>query len=180
MKNQDADVETPLAFNMNNYKILNLTQSFEINLSQLEQNYLQEQKKFHPDNASTDKEKFEFLSISTNLNVAYNILNDDYLRGIHLLKLLGEDLSDEISRNNLNSDFLTLVFNLSEKLEEMNNLEDLEKFIEDIKNEKDKLISKISLFFKNKDLNNAATSLMKLKYYNNLEKQIEDKINQCY
>lgn len=180
MKNLDAAVETLLVYNMDYFKILNLTKSFDIDLTDLEKNFLSEQKKFHPDNATNDKEKFQFLSRSTDLNNAYNILKDDYLRGIYLLKLSDVDISDDNSRNILDKDFLVYIFALSEKIEELKEFEELEDFHNKITNETKDLIIKISHYFRNEDVNNTSISLMKLKYYNNIIKHIEGKIHQCF
>ncbi|MFM7853251.1 MAG: Fe-S protein assembly co-chaperone HscB, partial [Flammeovirgaceae bacterium] len=57
--------------------------------------YFAKQRQFHPDNAKNDKQRFEFLQISADINTAYHILKSPENRLYYLLKLQGVDILHE-------------------------------------------------------------------------------------
>ena len=97
----------------NPFPILNLEQSYSLNLETLEKHYFSEQKKYHPDQYSqkSDQEKAEALKKSTAVNQAYLILKNPLLRAEYLMKSAGiEPLSNDPS-------FLGQVMEWNERLE---------------------------------------------------------------
>lgn len=145
----------------NPFEILNLEQSYSLNLETLDKHYFAEQKKCHPDQFSqgNDREKAEASSDSTRVNQAYLILKDPILRADYLLKAAGiEPLSNDPT-------FLEQVMEWNERLARG---EDLKAELL----EKEKiLLDELEKAFALKDYEKARISLYQLTYVQKLLKQ---------
>ncbi len=146
----------------NYFEIFSIPINFTINLDDLEKKYLNFQKQFHPDKSSLDD-----LSKSIEINEAYKILSDDFLRACYILKLNDIDiLHDEKS---VKVDFSTLehVLELQEKIAEIKK--------DEIKNLETEINSEIKLLIadasKSNNIKEAAQILVKAKY---LKKALQD------
>lgn len=145
----------------NPFEILNLEQSYSLDLNILEKHYFAEQKKCHPDQFSqrNDREKAEASSDSTRVNQAYLILKNPLSRAEYLLKTVGvEPLQNDPS-------FLGQVMEWNERLE---NGEDLKTELL----EKEKiLLDELERAFSLKDYETARLALYQLTYVQKLLKQ---------
>ncbi|OFW80578.1 MAG: Fe-S protein assembly co-chaperone HscB [Alphaproteobacteria bacterium RIFCSPLOWO2_01_FULL_40_26] len=146
----------------NFFEIFSLPQSFVIDQSKLEKKYLEFQQRFHP-----DKSSFDDISKSIEINEAYKILSDDFLRACHLLQLKGIDILHDEKAVRVDISTLEEQLELQEKISEIS------------KNEIDDLRKKLNSDFKKlimeamqeADINASAQFLTKAKYF---KKSLED------
>lgn len=113
----------------NPFAILNLKESYALDLQALEKNYFEAQRKCHPDKFTqgNEQEKADALKQSTAVNQAYLLLKNPLLRAEYLLKAAEvEPLSNDPS-------FLGQVMEWNERLEKGEDLTsellDKEKFL---------------------------------------------------
>ena len=163
---------------MNYFQIFNLPTEFEINLDVLEAKYLELQKTLHPDSRVDSSD----ISQIVDINEAYRVLKNDYLRGSVLLKYNFDiDLSDDyIAKKYVNSNFLSEIMMEMEALEEENNIDSLERVKKQVMIKKANLIEEISTAFGKNDKETIAQKIVYLKYYENLIQTINMQIEKCY
>ena len=118
MRRAGAVVANRLMFKMkleklNHFQKFHLATEFQINLSELETNYLLLQQKFHPDTA-IDQTEAEINSIL--INQAYQILKNPTTRAICLLQLQGIDIDDDHCIIKPSQENLVLVMELREEI----------------------------------------------------------------
>lgn len=151
---------------INYFEIFLFPTSFKLDEIALEKKYLEFQKTFHPDNSSSG-DALKAIEI----NEAYKILSDDFLRICHLLQLSGIDiLNDEKA---VKIDFLTLEeqLELQEKISEIENKEEIAQLQKQLKLAAKELIASAVKLFESNDLVACAQKLIKCKY---LKKSLED------
>lgn len=147
----------------NPFAILNLEQSYSIDLNVLETHYFAEQKKCHPDQFvnGNSQEKADSLKQSTVVNQAYLILKNPLQRAEYLLKAAGVDpLSNDPS-------FLGQVMEWNERLE---NGEDLTS---DLLDTEKILFNELEHGFAIQDYEKVRVCLYQLTYVQKLLKQRE-------
>ena|SRR5436190_7747276 len=162
MKRDDVDVGNPFMFNP--FALLNLEESYTLDLQILEKHYFEEQKKSHPDQFSkaTEQEKIGALKKSTSVNQAYIVLKNPLSRAEYLLKAEGfEALSHDPS-------FLGTVMAWNERREQG---EDLKLKAELLEKERI-LFHELEEGFKTKDYEQVRLALYQLTYVQKLLKQI--------
>ena len=155
----------------NHFEIFSLPLLFEIDLDALEQKYLEFQKQFHPDRASTsDIEK------SIAVNEAYAILKNPISRASHILQLHNIDLENDSAAPKADLATLQEILELQEEVEEID--------ISEIKNLRKKLNQTIKILleetvaqFENKDFKQAAQILMNAKYFDKTLRDLRAKKN---
>jgi molecular chaperone HscB len=157
----------------NYFKKFNLPIRFQINLQELEANYLKLQQQFHPDFA-LDKTGAEINSIL--INQAYQILKNPLKRAIYLLQLQGIDIDNDECVVKPSQENLMLVMEIREEIMESS---DNKNRIDEIKQKIKKIISdemsRINGLLVGENWLEASQKLIKLKY---LDKIISDlKIN---
>src|SRR5690349_19634854 len=103
---------------MNYFQLLGIGQQYNIDQSELKKQYFIMQSKYHPDKINES----QTLELSANINQAYKILQDDYLRAEYLLKLNGYVLNDETLKNALSTMELEKIWADFEIVEEEENL----------------------------------------------------------
>ncbi len=148
----------------NPFAILNLEQSYSLNLETLENHYFAEQKKTHPDQFSqgNEQEKNDALKKSTAVNQAYLILKNPLLRAEYLLKSAGvETLSTDPS-------FLGQVMEWNERREQGEDL------TADLLHEEDVLFNDLENAFAIQNYEKARVALYQLTYVQKLLKKRED------
>lgn len=84
------------------YKIFNLPKSFHIDKNVLKNEYYKLNKKYHPDILKNEDNKIK------EINIAYKILQDDYLRAKYL--------HEKPIEQKMNQDFLVEVLDLEERI----------------------------------------------------------------
>jgi molecular chaperone HscB len=146
---------------MNYFQLLNINQQYQIDLNILRRQYFAYLTKYHPDNSRNIDDKQKYLIISSNLNMAYNILKDPLLRAEHLLGL-----------NNINIQEAKPIVQFCDILEELEQIEmigdvvKLDYMYKDKICERDILIDKLALAFNKLDLLIALDIVVSLKYLN--------------
>jgi molecular chaperone HscB len=150
----------------NHFTSFSLPQVFAINLDELEKKYLQFQNEFHPDKSSSDD-----IFKSIEINEAYKILSDDFLRACHLLQLKSIDiLNDEKA---VKVDFTTLehILELQEKIAEISDKNEIENLRKKINSEIKEIILQAVNLLETGEIKDSAQVLIKAKY---LKKSLED------
>jgi molecular chaperone HscB len=150
----------------NYFEIFTLPANFALDEIALEKKYLEFQKTFHPDNSSSG-DALKAIEI----NEAYKILADDFLRICYLLQLKGIDILN--NEKAVKVDFATLEeqLELQEKISEIENKEEIEMLQKQLKLETKELIAIAVKLFEASDLALCAQKLIKCKY---LKKSLED------
>ncbi|MBP7190077.1 MAG: Fe-S protein assembly co-chaperone HscB [Rickettsiaceae bacterium] len=156
---------------MDHFAIFSITRSYKIDLKNLEKKYLDLQSKYHPDMARNEDEMDEFLKISVFVNDAYKILKNDHSRAILMLKAVDINPTEIKS----SSDFLELMLEKSEFLDEARTKEDVDEFTRSL--ESQYLSTKMNLesAFERKEYELAQKRAIELKYLENILNKARNK-----
>ena len=152
----------------NFFKLFNIEKKFAIDVNLLEQKYLELQIKFHPDSSSSDLDQ---ISKSMDINEGYKILNDDFLRGCHLLQLEKIDLINDNFAIKPDKSMLAEILELQEHISSLENKTIIENLIRQIKQTVNDLIIDFVRAYEDNQIKLSANYLLKAKY---LKKAIED------
>ena len=168
----------------NYFMLFGLPLRFFLDSAELEKNYLELQRKFHPDNFVTADVLHKSIASkqSSLINIAYKELLDPTLRAAHMLRiLLGKD-SEKISGENTVDDpeFLMEQMQWREDVEEAkDDMEKLQGLLAKIKEEQDKGYEEFSVTFsaaQSEDKLGQSVQLLsllnKMRYLNKLEQDI--------
>lgn len=79
----------------NHFAYLGLEPDFDLDAAALKAAYFAVQQKHHPDKATQDAQRMEFLHKSADANAAYQLLKDPLQRLYYMLKLQGHDVLKE-------------------------------------------------------------------------------------
>ena len=154
---------------LNHFQKFNLETEFQIDLSGLENRYLQLQQQFHPD-TSADQTEAEINSIL--INQAYKILKNPIKRAAYLLFLQGINVDSEECIVKPSYENLVLVMEIREEiLENKNDQNQIEQIKQNIKKLIAEEMPEISDLLAAEKYQDAAQKLIKLKY---LDKVIFD------
>ncbi len=150
----------------NYFELFWLTQTFDIDLNMLENNYRKIQSECHPDRfvTASNTEKLQSMQTATLANSAYLTLKSPGLRGAYLLGLSGIVAVSE-NDNKMPADFLMQQMEWREAVEDAenaHNISALENLIKDISIEAKSLQNTLSSQFKNNALTEATNSTRKL------------------
>ncbi|KJV57293.1 fe-S protein assembly co-chaperone HscB [Orientia chuto str. Dubai] len=152
---------------INYFQLLNLPESFSLELKDIEDNYFQLQRKYHPDQAKNE-DKSKYLQISTNLNKAYKTLRCLCTRAEHILNLQGIDVTASNFRSIISTDFLKNIFLLQNKLHNISTAAELRKLKEVLNTSFNNSIKDLEFAFNSKDYETAIIKTIELKYWDNL------------
>jgi molecular chaperone HscB len=141
----------------NFFELFEIEEKFQIDLDLLEEKYLNFQRNFHPDKAGIAEIEKSIL-----FNEGYDILNDDFRRAAHILKLHGIDIEDDGKAPKVDQNTLMEIFSLQEEPQKIDKNEIKEK----IKS----LFTNTQNYLENGDFEKAAQDLMKVKYYRTILK----------
>lgn len=161
---------------MNHFKLLDLEQRYDIDLHLLQKQYLTKQALYHPDRATSEALRSKNLDISMQLNEAYNILKDDYMRAEYLLKLLGQKFDDRILKDALSNSELEEIIAIHEELDKTEDLPGLQALKNTKIEEKSIIVQALTECFRVNNITKALEITIGLKYLTNLVKNIEFKI----
>ncbi len=125
------------------------------------------QSRYHPDLVQNLDEKQRYANIAIELNEGYKILKNDYARAVYLLKLENIDVADT-KANKVPEDLLEAIWQISEQLEQITKLDDLEPLIGSLEVKHGATISELIQSFRNKNYPLATIKTMEMKYYQNL------------
>lgn len=153
---------------INYFQVLNLPETFDIIAVDIEENYIELQLKYHPDQVNDIDKKNKYLQQSINLNQAYKILRQPHTRAEHLLALQGVNLYDPKFRSMISNDFLTEIFQLQNRMNnglDSNELQELE--VSALQSYND-IVQELSLSFAARNYQQIIINTMKLKYWHNI------------
>ena len=152
---------------MNYFERLEIKQSYDVDLERLENQYFALQSRYHPDLVQNLDEKQRYANIAIELNEGYKILKNDYARAVYLLKLEDIDVADT-KVNKVPEELLEAIWQISEQLEQTNQLDDLAPLIQSLEAKLDDTIIKLIQSFRDKNYALATIKTMEMKYYQNL------------
>jgi molecular chaperone HscB len=144
---------------LNHFEKFDLQTNFQINDEELEDKYLELQKKFHPDTAS-DQTESQINSIL--INQAYKILKNPVLRAIYLLQLQGINIDSDDCL--IKPDHETLMFVMELREEIMENPENKNQIRKEIKKIISEQMPDVIEFMTKENYQEAAQKLIKIKY----------------
>ena len=160
----------------NYFKILNLAENFDLDLSVLDKNYFAAQIQFHPDKAENDQQKKHFLDLAVQLNEAYENLKDELRRAQALLSIEGIDFDDENIRKNLDPEFLQSIWDEFAAIENTSDSSELSHRLAIQYLRKKSLVENLTNTFSAKDINKSTEMTMCLKYVDNIIDAIKRKL----
>jgi len=161
----------------NPFELFALPVSFQLDLTQLSQQYLQLQKQLHPDNFSTATEQQQRLALqkSTQVNDAYQILKDPILRAEAILSLaLQKPVESENTTHDL--EFLMQQMELREQLEQAEQQQDevlLETLLAQAKESYQENLASLTDKIEQKDWVGTKQMIDRLKFIQKLQQEIE-------
>ncbi|XP_054159672.1 co-chaperone protein HscB homolog [Oppia nitens] len=141
--------------NVNYFNLFDQNISFNINLIDLSKTYKSLQMTTHPDKyvKASQTEHIYSMDNSSLINKAYKTLREPYERGLYLVKLSDNHISE--SHTHMDSQFLTDIMKINEDIDE--NVNSKNKLLEILKtneNNMNDVIKEISLAFSNIMLTN--------------------------
>ncbi len=172
----------------NFFELFGLPVTYDVNLNQIQQQYMTLQKQVHPDkfaNAS-DLEKRLSMQQTSWINEAQTTLKDPVLRAIYLLKLSGVDFSLE-NETTMDAAFLMQQLEMRERLEniksETDPLDRLDEIAKDVKTTTKTMMESFAQSFESEQLDEAREWIRKLQFMqkakneiNQLAAEIEDEL----
>ncbi len=150
----------------NYFEIFALSADFFLDEIALEKKYLELQKQFHPDKSSSSD-----IAKSIEVNEAYKVLSDDFLRTCHLLQLKNIDILNDEKALRVDVSTLEEQLELQEKISEICDPNEIEKLQKELRLRIKQLILQAVEIYKTNDFKASAQVLIKAKY---LKKSLED------
>jgi len=150
---------------MNYFELLELPQSFDVDLNELEKKYFELQRKFHPDREGAD------MQMATTVNDAYKVLKDPLKRSEYLLSLDGVIVNDESGAVKPDKELLMEAMEQRETLSEAEGKAEIESLKKEAQENRKKYIDELGIMFMNGDIDGAAKLTIRLKY---LEKFLQE------
>lgn len=164
----------------NPFELFNINAQFEIDLAKIKNDYLELQKKYHPDNFQGNEEKKSILlMLSSHINDSYTILKNPLFRSIKLLELLGNPLNLSTDTS-LPTNFLISQMELHEEIEDaisQNSIEILEQIETQIEEYEAQTTKQIAQAFEQKDLEKVKTNTKQLAFYNKVKTTLNSTIS---
>ncbi|MFA0087309.1 co-chaperone HscB [Vibrio sp. 10N.261.51.F12] len=163
---------------MNHFELFGLPVQFPLDGSLLSSQFLELQKRFHPDNFSTASERDRLLAVqkAAQINDAYEVLRRPISRAEYLLAENGIDIRGE-HRTLQDPMFLMEQMELRETLEDVANSPDAEEELFDFERQVSKMfnehLSSLTNELVNGHWDSAADSIRKLKFIAKLKSEIE-------
>jgi molecular chaperone HscB len=161
----------------NFFELFDLPVSYDVDLTKIQQWYMQLQKQVHPDrfaNAS-DREKSLSMQQTSWLNEAKTTLESPVLRATYLLKLKGLDINLE-NETTMDAVFLMQQLEMRERLENVKNEADpltvLDAMAKDVKATTQELMNGFSQSYINEELDDAREWIRKLQFLQKAKKEI--------
>ena len=162
----------------NFFELFDLPISYDVDLSKIQQWYMQLQKQVHPDkfaNAS-DREKSLSMQQTSWINEAKTTLVNPVLRATYLLKLKGLDINLE-NETTMDAVFLMQQLEMRERLEnvkkEVDPLDVLDSMAKDVKSTTQDLMKGFAQSYVEDQLDDAREWIRKLQFLQKAKKEIE-------
>jgi molecular chaperone HscB len=153
---------------MDYFTRLGLAIEYDLNQDLLEKKYLEQQKKFHPDQQLNNK--LEAIQATIEINAAYKTLKSDHKRAEYILSLLGINLENIQANHNI------LVEAMDDR-QSLENSQDLNDLLQQVNDQIDAGLVKFKQFLDQEDIANAAQEVIRLRYKKKFSEEIEFKLN---
>lgn len=163
------------------FELLGLPRQFDLNLQDVEANYLRRSRDNHPDyhQNSSSLDQQTSLQIASRLNEAYRILKEPFSRAEYLLTRLGGPPVSEVKE--MPQEFLSETLELRMQLEELKDLKDqagLDQLENDLLQRKKKMLQEVGKLFGESSvgdhLRTIRQKLNALKYVQGLIRDLRD------
>lgn len=168
-------VQPPTAKNY--FELLGIVQDFTVDLGQLEKNYIELQKKLHPDRYAnkTGQEKLLAQSQAVDINEAYHTLKDPMLRASYLLRLNGIEYDVQKERTIHDAELLTEMMDRREQVSEITDSDGFDAVLAELSGEMDSQYRLIADFIKTANWNGVKELLLRQQYLQKLQKDIRER-----
>lgn len=163
---------------MNHFKLLGLPNQFELDGGLLSAQFLELQKRFHPDNFATSSERDRLLSVqkAAQINDAYQTLKNPVTRAEYILSEQGHDIRGEQTTMQ-DPMFLMQQMELREDLEDLLSSSDPESalfdFSENVSAMRKTQLAELKQQLESELWQEAAQSVRKLKFIDKLNQEVE-------
>ncbi|MFV9875845.1 MAG: Fe-S protein assembly co-chaperone HscB [Rickettsiales endosymbiont of Dermacentor nuttalli] len=158
------------------FKLLNIKTEFDLDLNELDRNYFQLQRQFHPDqyvNIEGIKDTAQKLEYSAKINEAYATLKSPVSRAAYLLSIQGVEMNENTSISD--PELLEKSIEDRDVLQEVDELSELEKFEEEVLLRQSSCFKEFSEYYKNTLIRQAMQVYIQLKYITRLLEEISQK-----
>lgn len=164
----------PPAEAQNLFEYMGIPVSFDIEESALKKRFRELQSKIHPDKFMHASEHEREISDehSRKLNESYKTLRDPYLRAKYLLKILRE----EEKCQDLDSDSLSELMEWNEKVENIENEEELSEEKRKLQEEINTLLTQLKECFAERNTKKVCSAITKLSYLYSLRSYIDKRM----
>ena len=163
--------------NSNFFELFELPVSYEVDLNQVQQQYMVLQKQVHPDKFAngSDQEKRLSMQQTSWINEAQATLKDPVSRAIYLLKLKGIDINLE-NETTMDAAFLMQQLETRERLENINNESDplaaLDVMAQEIKASTSDMMKSFAQSYDIDQVDDAREWIRKLQFMQKAKKEI--------
>lgn len=165
---------------VNYFKLLNLPQRFALDSTALDRNFKRLQQKAHPDLYGSRSAREQALSarVSSDINVAYEVLRDPVSRAQYLLQLQGHDAIGEAVGTHASDPALLLQVMEARELLEAHDTphEAVISLSKDISSAISATLVALEESFNSADYVQAAAATVALQYYSKLALEIADRL----
>jgi molecular chaperone HscB len=162
----------------NFFELFHLPVSYDVDLDQIQQHYMDLQKQVHPDKfaSASDQEKRLSMQQTSWINEAQATLKDPVLRANYLLQLKGAD-KDQGSETTMDTAFLMQQLEMRERLENINNEPDplvvLDAMAKEIKLSKNTMMAGFTASYEADQFEDAREWIRKLQFLKKAAKEID-------
>ncbi|KAJ8712696.1 hypothetical protein PYW08_008000 [Mythimna loreyi] len=159
----------------NYFKIMGVSESYDLDETELAKKYKELQKYLHPDKFANREQKEQEISekYSSLVNEAYKTLLEPLARGIYMLNLRGKDIPE---KTEVDQEFLMKIMEKNEEVESAETEKEIMKLNEENKAQIKSLQEQVSKAFFDGDMQRVIKLLGVLKYYTSIDAQIQASI----
>ncbi len=161
----------------NFFELFDLPVSYDVDLPQLQQRYMELQKQVHPDKFAngSDQEKRRSMQQTSWINEAQTTLKDPVLRASYLLKLKGMDFSLE-NETTMDAAFLMSQLEMREKMEHVKQQDDplvaLDSIEKEIKDANDQMMQGFAESYQADKFDDAREWIRKLQFLKKAKNEV--------
>jgi len=169
-----CNIIQPPSKKMTYFELMGSSTAFDIDTTQLNEKYKELQWKLHPDRFSDVSEEEKKISEeqSSKVNEAYNTLLKPLSRGIYLLNLNGEHITED-EATSTDAEFLAVIMEQYEEIAFSSDEKKVKAIQAENKESLEKCIQDISSAFAKGDILTARQEVIKLNYYTNVAEFIK-------
>uniref|UniRef100_A0A336LWJ3 CSON006038 protein n=1 Tax=Culicoides sonorensis TaxID=179676 RepID=A0A336LWJ3_CULSO len=164
----------------NYFNLLDIPEKFDMDNQKLTEKFRQFQSIVHPDKFSnkSDIEQRHAMDWSSLLNKAYSILSTPLKRAEYMLQLKNITISEK--NETINPEFLMEMMERNEEIAELETRSQCDEQLQKLKVELENLYKEFSEIFEANNLDKAREMLIRIRYVNNLEKKIKEKLYELH